>query len=191
LSSICHETIGLSPSYIKINGGGALKKLIIFPVLLFTLFLSGCFADPVQEELLVYLNEELPAITNLEEDAIAAYESATGANYTSDLDLYDVLSLDVIPTYQQFTDKLEAIRLKTDEVRGVHEIYIEGANLQYNAFNKIISALEEQDRGMIEEANTMLDEARKLLRDFDHGIEKLAEEHNIELSENFDPGTTD
>lgn len=161
------------------------------PIFLFTLLLSGCFSDPVQEELLVYLNEELPDITKLEINAINAYDSVTGANYSSDQELYDVLLLDVIPTYQEFAGKLEAIRLETDEVREIHEDYIEGVNLQYNAFNKIITALEQQDRAMIEEANVMLDEARKILRDFNFSIEKLANEHEVELTETIEHNTMD
>jgi hypothetical protein len=119
-----------------------------------------------------------------------AYHSVTGANYTSDQALYDALLFDVIPTYQEFADKLEAIRLETEEVREIHEGYIEGVNLQYNAFIKIVTALEEQDRGMIEEANLMLDESRKLLRDFNYDIQKLADEHQVELTETFQTETT-
>lgn len=164
---------------------------MLFPIILFTLLLSGCFSDPVQDELLSYLNEDLSKITNLEASAIAAYDSVTGANYSSDQELYDVLLDEVIPTYQEFADNLEAIKLETDEVREVHEGYIEGVNLQYNAFNKIVTALEQQDRVMIEDANVMLDEARKLLRDFNHSIEKLADEHNVELTESLETGSTD
>jgi hypothetical protein len=167
-----------------------LKRILIFPIFIFTFLLSGCFEDPVQEELLVYVNEDLSDIVALEEEAILAYHSVTGANYTSDQALYDALLFDVIPTYQEFADKLEAIRLETEEVREIHEGYIEGVNLQYNAFIKIVTALEEQDRGMIEEANLMLDESRKLLRDFNYDIQKLADEHQVELTETFQTETT-
>lgn len=159
---------------------------MIFPIILLTFILSGCLSNPVQEELLSYLNEELPKITKLEADAITAYESVTGANYSTDQELYNVLLDSVVPTYQEFVDKLEGITLDTEEVRGVHEEYIEGANLQYNAFIKVITALEQQDRAMIEEANVMLDEARKILRDFKYNVEKLASEHNIELTDTLE-----
>lgn len=167
-----------------------MKKLILLPVFLFTLVLSACFSDPVLDELLVYLNDELPKITPLEMEAISAYDSVTGTNYTSDQALYDALLVDIIPTYQEFADKLEGIRLETEEVREVHEGYIEGVNLQYNAFNKIVTALEQQDRAMIEEANLLLDQGRKHLRDFKFNIEKLASEHEVELTETFVEDTT-
>jgi hypothetical protein len=166
-----------------------LKRLLLIPVLLLTFILSGCFSDPVQDDLLVYLNEELAAISHLEKEALTAYESATGANYTSDQELYDTLNFEVIPTYQEFATKLEAIKVETEEVREIHEGYIEAVNLQYNAFVKIVTALEELDPEKIEEANSMLDEARSLLRDFKYNIEQLAKEHDVRLTEPVDDST--
>ena len=163
-----------------------LKKLIWVPVLLLTFILSGCFSDPVQDDLLVYLNEELAAISHLEKEALTAYESVTGVNYTSDQELYDTLKFEVIPTYQEFSTKLEAITVETEELREIHEGYINAVNLQYNAFVKVTIALEELDLGKIEEANSMLDEARTLLRDFKYNIEQLAKEHDVRLTEPAD-----
>lgn len=163
-----------------------LKKWLLALVLFFTFILSGCFSDPVQEDLLVYLNEDLSEISHLENEAVTAYESVTGSNYTDDYTLYDTLLLDVIPAYQEFQDKLESISVKTDELREIHETYIEAVNLQSNAFLKIVTALEEYDSGKIEEANEMLSEARKLIREYNHEIEKLAKEHNVELTDPVD-----
>lgn len=163
-----------------------LKKRLAILIFLFTLILSGCFSDPIQDDLLAYLNEELADISHLENEAVSAYEGATGANYTSDQILYDTLLGIVIPTYQEYSDKLEAIKVETDELRDIHEGYIEGVNLQLNAFIKIVTALEEADRSKIEEANEMLSDARKIMRDFNNDIEKLAEEHDVELREPID-----
>jgi hypothetical protein len=157
--------------------------------MLITFILSGCGNDPVQEDLLEYLNEELPAISDIELDAVNAYQSVTGVNYQDDYIMYDTLVYDVVPTYQQFLDELEAIELETEELREIHETYIDGANLQYNAFVRIITALEEQDFGKIEEANEMLNDARKQMRDFNNQIVQIAEEHSVELTEPLDHST--
>ncbi|MDF1509574.1 hypothetical protein PZE06_15640 [Robertmurraya sp. DFI.2.37] len=168
-----------------------MKKLLLLPIFLCFLVMSACSSeDPIKEELETYLNDDLANIIGLETEAISAYDSVTGVNYTSDQLLYDVLLMDVIPTYQEFMNKLEAIRLESEELREVHEGYIEGVNTQYNAFTRIVTALEYQDRAIIEEANAMLDEARKLLRDFNYNIEKLTKEHGVEMKENFESETT-
>ena len=84
--------------------------------------------------------------------------------------MYDTMTSEVIPTYRKFVDELENIDVETDDLRKVHEGYIKAANTQYNAFIKIVSALEKQDRNLIAEANAMLDEARKGIRDYNAAI---------------------
>lgn len=163
-----------------------MKKLLLFPFVMVMFLLSGCLGDPVQDDLLNYLNEEIDDVADLEAEALDAYDSVTGANYVDDYLLYDTLSYTVIPVYQEFVSELEAIDVETDELREIHETYIEGANTQYNAFVKIMTAIEEQDPNKIEEANLMLDDARKLLRDFNNDIENLAEEHNVEITDSFE-----
>lgn len=150
---------------------------------LFLFILTGCFSDPVQDDLLNYVNEELPRASQLEAEAVSAYQSVTGANYTDDYTLYDVLSLEVIPTYNEFIKELESIHMETDEVNELHEEYIEAANIQYNAFVKTLTAIENQDRQIIEEANSMLEEARSKIRNYNTELKKLAKEHNVELEQ--------
>lgn len=161
-----------------------LKKLIFVPLFLFAILLTGCSNDPVQDDLLNYINKEIDVVADLENKAVSKYESVTGVNYTNDQTLYDALLGEILPTYQDFLKKLEAISLETDEVKKIHEKYIEAANLQYDAFVKILSALQKQDITIIEEANGMLADARKMLRDYQEDIKKLAKEHDVELKKN-------
>lgn len=150
---------------------------------------TGCLNDPVQDDLITYINDDIPTVFELELKAVGTYDSVTGPNYTDDIVLYEALVNEIIPTYNEFVRELEAISIDTDEVREIHEGYIKGANLQYNAFVRMVTALEQQDRQLIEEANSMLDEARKLMRDYQVNIKNLAEEHNVELTENLDSET--
>ncbi len=146
-------------------------------------------SDPVQDDLITYINDDIPAVFELEAKAIGSYDRVTGVNYTDDFVLYDALNNEIIPTYNEFIKELEAIEMETDELRNIHEGYIKGANIQYNAFVKMVTALEEQDRQLIEEANSMLDQARKHMRDYQADIKKLAKEHDVELTEKLDGET--
>jgi hypothetical protein len=156
------------------------KRLFVLFIPLLWL-LSACSADPVQEDLLNYVNKEIKAAGKLEAAAISAYDGVSGANYQDDQTMYDALINDVIPNYSEFMKELEAVTIETDEVRAVHEIYIEGANIQFNAFAKIKQALEEQDANLIQEANDMLADARKHIRDYQTEMDKLAKEHDVEI----------
>jgi hypothetical protein len=158
-------------------------KKVLFCLVPLLFLLSACFSDPVQDDLIDYNNHDLKKAAQLEKEAIDAYDSVTGANYTSDAVMYDTMTSEVIPTYRKFVDELENIDVETDDLRKVHEGYIKAANTQYNAFIKIVSALEKQDRNLIAEANAMLDEARKGIRDYNAAIKKLAKEHDVKIEE--------
>jgi aspartate-semialdehyde dehydrogenase len=152
--------------------------ILIIPLLL---MLSGCSGDPVQDDLLNYVNKEMKEVGKLESTAVSAYEGVSGTNYQDDQTMYDTLMNDVIPNYSEFVKELESVKIETDEVREIHEIYIEGANIQFNAFAKIKQALENQDADLIQEANDMLADARGHIRDYQTKLNKLAKEHDVEI----------
>lgn len=153
-----------------------LAILFIFPVIF---LLSGCLNDPIQDDLVNYSNKEMEKAYDLENNAVSAYESVSGVNYSDDQTMYDTLTSEVIPNYNEFIKVLNTAKIETDELKEIHEIIIKGADLQYNGFVKIVFALENQDPTAIEEANGMLEEARKHLRNYRNKLDKLAKEHNV------------
>jgi hypothetical protein len=158
-----------------------MKKRLFALVIPIIFLLAGCFGDPVQEDLLNYVNKEMKNAGKLEGAAVSAYEGVSGANYQDDQTMYDTLINDVIPNYSEFIKELEAVTIETDEVRVIHEIYIEGANIQFDAFAKIKQALEDQDANLIQEANDMLADARKHIRDYQTKLDNLAKEHDVKI----------
>ncbi|WP_040205258.1 lipoprotein [Neobacillus jeddahensis] len=160
-----------------------MKKRLIAIVIPIIFLLAGCFGDPVQDDLQNYLDKEMKTVWELEVNAISAYEGVSGANYQDDQTMYDAITTDVIPNYNEFIKKLEAVKIETDELKEIHEIYIEGANIQFNAFAKIKQALEEQDPNLIQEANTMLADARKHIRDYKDKLNKLGKEHDVKIEQ--------
>jgi hypothetical protein len=167
---------------LRIGGGGLKKWLlaIVFPVIF---LLSGCSGDPVQDDLLNYLNKEIKEAGKLEAAAVSAYEGVSGANYQDDQTMYDALTTVVIPNYNEFIQELDSVKIETDELKDIHEIYIEGADIQFKAFVTIKQALEEQDAGLIQEANDKLADARKHIRDYKAELNKLAKEHDVKIEE--------
>lgn len=157
-----------------------MKKIMIIYFIPIVFLLTGCLNDPVQEDLLNYVNEEMTVAFELETTAITAYDQVSGLNYSDDLTMYETLISTVIPTYNEFVKELNNVQIETSELKEVHELYIEAADLQYNAFVIIVRALETQDMLLVEEANAMLEEARALIREYLNKWNALAEEHNVE-----------
>jgi DNA repair ATPase RecN len=162
-----------------------MKKYIVASFLLMLFLLSGC-GDPVQNDLLNYVNEKMPALGKEETKILEKYEDVTGPNYTDDQTLYDALKVEIIPAYNQYIEDLESVKNETEELRKIHEDYIEAANIQASAFLTVITALENQDSGLINEANQKLNTARKMMRDYQNAVEKLAKEHDVKLKKNKD-----
>ena len=98
--------------------------------------------------------------------------------------MYETMLDVVIPKYRDFNGKLEAISLtlRTEEVRALHELYIEAANIQYSAMLTILNALEQQDFSIMSQATESMDEGRRLLREFQGALQQLASENDVELS---------
>ena len=158
-----------------------MKKWLVVIFLPIMILLSGCSSDPVQDDLLNYVNKEMKEAAKLESTAVSAYEGVSGTNYQDDQTMYDVLNRDVIPNYNEFIKELDSVKIETDEVRKIHEIYIEGADIQFNAFAIIKQALEEQDADLIQKANGMLADARKHIREYQTKLNKLAKEHDVKI----------
>lgn len=157
------------------------KVLVVFLLLMSTLV--GCGSNPVQDDLITYINDSLPSLAEQELEAIELYESVSGPNYIDDETMYYTIFDEVIPKYGDFIDDLEKIEVKTDELNEIHELYIEAANLQNSAFLTIITALEEQNSEKINEANGKLTDARKMIRDYQKKLSTLAEENDVEIEE--------
>jgi hypothetical protein len=160
-----------------------MKKYILASFLFWVFILSGC-GDPVHDDLLDYVNEKMPSLGKEEMKIVGKYEDVTGPNYTDDQTLYDALKVEIIPAYNQYIEDLESVKIETDELRKIHEDYIKAANIQASAFLTIITALENQDSGLINEANEKLNTARKMMRDYQNAVEKLAKEHDVKLEKN-------
>ncbi|PFN99433.1 hypothetical protein COJ85_19805 [Bacillus sp. AFS076308] len=160
-----------------------MKKGLLAIVLPFILLVSGCFSDPVQDDLLNYVNKEMKQAGKLEAAAVSAYEGVSGANYKDDQTMYDALTKEVIPNYNEFIKELDSVKIETDELQGIHEIYIEGADIQYKAFVTIKQALEEQDPALVQEANDMLADAREHIRDYKSKLNKLAKDHDVKINQ--------
>lgn len=156
-------------------------KRLMSVIFISLLVLTGCGSDPVHDELLNYINTDMKPLAAKEQKVLDDYDSVTGNNYTDDETLYNKLIDEILPEYRDFISELEGINIETKELSDIHEKYIDAANTQQQGLIKITDALEKQNIGLAAEANQMLTEGRKGLRDYQKEIKNLAKEHNVEF----------
>jgi len=145
--------------------------------------LIGC-SNPIKDDLLNYINNELPKIVESENTVITAWDSVSGDNYSDDYTMYETLTEIIIPTYREFITGLEAItlRLKTKEVRALNEKYIEAVNIDSNAFVLLRNILETQDGSKMIDFNERLDKGRKLVREWQVEITDLCKKNGLQFN---------
>ncbi len=157
-----------------------MKKLFI---ILCCAVLFACGSDPVQKDLLNYINVEMPKVATLESEAVEAYGSISGENYENDSIMYYTITDTVIPKYQEFYDLLSGITPATEEVKSLHKEYVLAAADQLEAFKLIIVAIENQDVEIINQANEDLDEARALLKLWRTDLDSACVKHNVVIGD--------
>ena len=127
---------------------------------------------PIQQDLIKY-HEELSIIFPIEKEAIEAFSKVTGPNYTNDDKLYSSLSNTVLPKYEDFLRELGQIQPSLPEVKNIHKIYVEGAMLQLGAFKMIKEGLDRQDVTLINKANTILEQGKEKIGEWQKRINTL------------------
>ncbi|WP_163527035.1 hypothetical protein [Halobacillus ihumii] len=152
--------------------------------LCFIFFIAGCSesATPVQNDFLNYVNEELEPIGELEEQTLTRLHSVTGSNYTNDETLKQALEEEILPTYRKAVDKLQIIQPETKKLQGLHQQYLEGAKKQLNGFEDAVEALKRKDQALMDSSNRQIADAQATINEYKKGMEKLAEEHNIDYT---------
>lgn len=148
-------------------------------IVLFIGILAGCGSTVEQDALISYLNEDIPSVMDIESKVTEGWEAVSGDNYTSDDAMYQALTDGIIPDSLDLVAAAEAVTVEDEGIKTAHELYISAVNKQHQAFNLIMSAIEQQDSAKISEANALLAEARKEVRDFLAQIEQLKTDRNV------------
>jgi len=120
------------------------------------LFLNGC-ANRMAYDLATYVNSDILGISQLEIDALKQYAAVTGKNYTTDEAVRFALKDRVIPDYKRFFELLVKSHVETDEIKHLHKIYINGAQMLLNGFKTKMIGLEKNDVYLIRSGNMQIE----------------------------------
>lgn len=163
-----------------------MRKVLLTSVVVFLLScvtLLGCsINDPVQDDLLKYVNVEMPKILELDSSVITKYESVSGNNYVSDDIVYDKIVNEILPVSRELIKQAEGIIPATQEVREVHELYLSSLSSTDTALTTIVAALANYDYNGMTLANEKLSQSRRLMRDYQAALKVLADKVGVELA---------
>ncbi len=159
-----------------------MKKImvIISALLICFTMLTACGSDPVQDDLINYINNQVPAMAVLENKVTTEYAAVKGDanadNATFAAKLKDV----IIPANNELIAKAKATVPATEEVKKVHDKYITYATIQNEAFVVLLEAAQKNDEELVKTANEKLTDSEKISKEYLADIEALKKEHNVE-----------
>ena len=160
---------------------GKMKKILIvcLIMLLSIISLSACASDPVQKDLINYSNVEIGPLMALEAEVLDTWNANTGNNYKDDPTLYSALNETIIPKFDEFTSKLEAIKPETPEVQKIHDILLEATRLRNESFKICKEAIDKQDSDLINTSNEKFASGEAKGQEFLAAFNELKEKHNV------------
>ena len=133
--------------------------------------------DPVQKDIISYLNVELPKVAALESEAIAAYNEVWQRQ--DDAEIFEALQTVIIPKYREFSGKLSSIRPATPEVRALHARYVEAASVQMNGFLQLLPGIQTQDLSVVLGAREKVDQGAREIARWKADLDALCKQHNV------------
>ncbi len=145
----------------------------------FSFGVSGCAVNKVAPDLVEYVNQGILNISQLEAKAFESYASVTGTNYTTDEAVYNTLKDEVIPTYKRYLDLLRNIDVQTEDVKKLHLIYIQGAEMIDRGFRAKMSGIENKDESLIKRGNEEIEKGYAVTEKWRSKLNNLYKTHGV------------
>lgn len=163
---------------MKVKNGVVLLFLVLISLSLF-----ACGNVTVKDDLKNYIDEWHSKMGDRVDTNRAEFNSAINENFIDYDTLYSDINDDIMPDLKDAIGIAEKIEPKTDEVKAVHEKYLNALNMQLEAYELILTAIESQDSEDSSKAGDKLAEAGDEAQDFATALSEMAEKYGIELGD--------
>ena len=95
-----------------------------------------------------------------------------------------------IPSMKTYLDELNAIETATDEVADLKELYSLSCQLQYDAMNKVVLAIKEENSDYLTDASEMITQSETYLAQYEQELKALAADNDITVYGNLNLSTS-
>ena len=147
------------------------------------LALFGCgSSDPVKDEFIDYISNQIPKFAKLESDIVDTFDSVTGENYDNDEQVDKVLDETVLPKCRELLNVIvDDISVNTPVMIKLHGLYIEAYDRFFDGYALLRVAIEKGDAEIVSKANEKFSMGRKLQRQWLTGINELKKKYGIAI----------
>ncbi|MBE5952833.1 MAG: hypothetical protein E7257_01575 [Lachnospiraceae bacterium] len=139
-------------------------------------------ANIVQEDLVEFINDELPGISADKDSALSVYNSYfTGADIDNAALVAD-LKNNAIPSMETYISNLNAIEVETTEVQEIKQLYLMGIQKQYEAMKMVVNAIESEMPDYLVQAEALIVEAQLYMKDYEAKVVEIASNNQITIN---------
>ena len=135
----------------------------------------------VQAEVISFVGEKLPAIAAERDKAIEVYNKALADKLKSEEMLLN-LKDSAMPALQSYINELDAIEIKSAEVKELKDLTRQSVEKQYSAMNMIVTAIEDSNPDYLSQAQNLIDEAYETLDKYNDRLKSICSEQGIQLT---------
>ena len=140
----------------------------------------GCAANRVPRDLAAYMNQGILNISELETKSLMRYASVNCQQCDiTDEEIYNTLKHEVIPNYKRFLYLLREIRPETEDVRKVHAMFIQGAEMIDSGFKIKMIGIEKKDKHLIRVGDGRIDSGMLKIYEWKKKLAVLFKEHDV------------
>lgn len=156
------------------------KAMAGFLLLIMTMgMLTACGGDPVADDFEKFLNTDMVDVNANYEDMTA--EAGKWDSFETTDEAVSSINDVLLPNIDDSLDKLSEIKPETDEVKELKDTYVKMLKAYKEGYEKLLAACEADDETIATEATEKIEEALKLLDDYNAGLESLAEEKGMKI----------
>lgn len=156
-----------------------MKKIIIFSMI--CLLLVACGSKNKTEELLDYMNNNIPKLAEMEQEMISDYNNLISDDSINDEKVYEELNNKIIPLAQDLHDVAENMlpSIKDPDLKDIHKVYIEYTDAYLSYFKTVASSNDIRDPELFSVASEKFEEAKKLAENYSSSLKSLIEKYNL------------
>lgn len=141
--------------------------------------------NALKDDIVEFVNNKLPSIEGDRENAIAIYNSYFETDDVNLEQFSSDLQGTAIPQMQNYINSLTAIEVSTDEVKNLKDLYLQSAQKQLDAMNKVAAAINEENPDYLTEADSLIKESEDLILQYQTQLRTLALDNDIVINGSF------
>lgn len=169
-----------------------MKKIVYIAVV--TLALASLFAGcgkksadaavSVKDDVVEFVNEELPAAKADHDNAIGIYNAYFTGSSDQDLDAFKTSLQDTaIPAMENCITTISNIEVATDEVKALKDSYLQSVQKECEAMKMVVSAIDGENADYLTQADSLIAEAATLRSDYQTKLQAIANEQGIVVNQ--------